>query len=94
MYAQATRTTTRGRFGGSKSRLSRRGKQFRSEHYCGATGAKRLETEIQLIEIAREKNLNEAISEVARTGTKALLIGSSSYFNSHSKQLGELLLPL
>ena len=54
--------------------------------------AKKLGIEIQLIETAREKDLSENFAEAAGPGTKALLIGSSSYFNSRSEQLGELCL--
>ena len=52
--------------------------------------AKKLGIEIHLIETSREQDLSENIAEAARAGSKGLLIGSSSYFNSRSEQLGEL----
>jgi putative ABC transport system substrate-binding protein len=52
--------------------------------------ARSVGAEIQVAQITTEANLENILSTLAKAGAKALLIGSSSFFNSHSKQLGEL----
>jgi ABC-type uncharacterized transport system substrate-binding protein len=52
--------------------------------------ARSLGIEMRIIKITTEMNLEDTFAEMVRSGAKAILVGSSSYFNNRSKQLGEL----
>jgi putative tryptophan/tyrosine transport system substrate-binding protein len=48
--------------------------------------------ELQVVNVTADTDLEKTFRALVSTPAKALLIGSSAYFNSHSKQLGELCL--
>ena len=52
--------------------------------------ARTLGVEMQLSKITTEMSLEDIFEGIVRSGAKAVLVGSSSYFNNRSKQLGEL----
>ena len=52
--------------------------------------ARTLGVEIQLLKITTEMSFEDIFEGIVRSGAKAVLVGSSSYFNNRSKQLGEL----
>ena len=52
--------------------------------------ARTIGVELQVERVTTAVDLDQTLSGLARAGAKALLIGSSAYFNNHSKQLGEL----
>jgi putative ABC transport system substrate-binding protein len=52
--------------------------------------ARTLGLELRITKVNTESNLEGSIAEVVRLGAKSLLIGSGSYFNARSKELGEL----
>jgi len=52
--------------------------------------ARTIGVELQVERVATDVDLDQTLSGLVRAGAKALLIGSSAYFNDHSKQLSEL----
>jgi len=54
--------------------------------------AKTLGVELRVVKVTTDVDLDETIGRLVQAGAKALLVGSSAYFNSRSKELGELCL--
>jgi putative ABC transport system substrate-binding protein len=52
--------------------------------------ASKLGVEIRVLKITTEMSLEDIFEGIVRSGVKSVLVGSSSYFNNRTKQLGEL----
>jgi putative tryptophan/tyrosine transport system substrate-binding protein len=52
--------------------------------------ARAIGVELEVIRVAADQDLAAAFARMAESGTKALLIGPSTYFNSRTGELGEL----
>jgi putative ABC transport system substrate-binding protein len=52
--------------------------------------ARTIGVDLEVIRVAADQDLAAVFARMAQNGTKSLLIGASTYFNSRSAQLGEL----